>query len=79
MGTWTRHPWRPLVLTWCPAPTSPTFNAHITRESLPYLIYTIGTDLDTHVHVFQKAIQMNGEKNDVDIINLFCFTLKDAI
>jgi hypothetical protein len=29
--------------------------------------------------MFCKAIQANGEKNDVDIINLFCFTLRDAI
>jgi hypothetical protein len=26
-----------------------------------------------------EAIQVNGEKWDVDIMNLFCFTLKDAI
>jgi hypothetical protein len=36
-------------------------------------------DLNAHVHVFCKAIQANGENNDVDIINLFCFTLHDAI
>jgi hypothetical protein len=29
--------------------------------------------------VFWKAIQANGEKNDVDIVNLFYFTLKDVI
>jgi hypothetical protein len=79
MGIWTKHPWRPLVPTWYLAPTSPTLNAHITKKSLPYLIYTIGTDLDAHVHVFQKVIQTNGEKNDADIINLFYFTIKDAI
>jgi hypothetical protein len=36
-------------------------------------------DPNVHVHVFCKAIQANGKKNDVDIINLFCFTLHDAI
>jgi hypothetical protein len=39
----------------------------------------MGTNLDVHVHVFCKTIQANGEKNDVDIINIFCFTLCDAI
>jgi hypothetical protein len=36
-------------------------------------------DPNAHVLVFCKAIQANGEKNDVDIINLFCFTLRNAI
>ncbi len=31
------------------------------------------------MYAFCKAIQANGEKNDVDIINMFCFTLCDAI
>jgi len=39
----------------------------------------MGTDPNVHVHVFCNVIQANGEKNDVDIINLFCFTLHDAI
>jgi hypothetical protein len=29
--------------------------------------------------VFRKAIQVNGEKWDADIMNLFCFTLRDVI
>ncbi len=29
--------------------------------------------------MFRKAIQANGEKQDVNIMNLFCFTLMDAI
>jgi hypothetical protein len=49
------------------------------QKSLPYLIYSVGIDLDAHVWVFWKAIQTNGERNDSDIINLFCFTLRDAI
>jgi hypothetical protein len=36
-------------------------------------------DLDVHVRIFHKAIHANGEKNDVDIINLFCFTICNAI
>jgi len=36
-------------------------------------------NIDAHVHVFRKAIQANGEKYDVNIVNLFCFTLHDPI
>jgi hypothetical protein len=36
-------------------------------------------DLHAHVRVFHKATQANGEKNDVNIVNFFCFTLCDAI
>jgi hypothetical protein len=39
----------------------------------------VGTNLDAHVWVFRKANQANEERNDPDIVNLFCFTLKDAI
>jgi dynactin complex subunit len=49
------------------------------QKSVPYLIYSVRTSLDAHVKVFQKAIQVNGERNDLNIINLFCFTLRDAI
>jgi hypothetical protein len=37
----------------------------------PTPIYIAGTNLDVHVHNFRKAIQVNGEKKDVDIVNLF--------
>ncbi len=36
-------------------------------------------DPNVHVRVFCKAIQANGEKKYVDIINLFYFTFCDAI
>jgi hypothetical protein len=29
--------------------------------------------------VFRKVIQANGEKQDADIMTMFCFTLRDAI
>jgi hypothetical protein len=48
-------------------------------KSLPYPIHSARTDVDAHVRVFWKAIQTNGEKNDLDIINLFCLTLRNAI
>jgi hypothetical protein len=49
------------------------------RKSVPYPIYIVGIDLDAHVRVFKKAIQANGEKNDFDIVNMLCFTLRDGI
>jgi hypothetical protein len=38
----------------------------------------VGTNPDVHVRIFCKAIQADRENNDVDIINLFCFTLHDT-
>jgi hypothetical protein len=32
-------------------------------------------DRDVHIKVFKKAIQTNGEIMEVDIINMFGFTL----
>jgi hypothetical protein len=49
------------------------------QKSLSYPIYKAGTNLDAHVRVFRKAINANGEKDDANIINLFCFTLHDTI
>jgi hypothetical protein len=43
------HLWRPCVLIWYPTPIGPALSAYITRKSLPYLIYTIGTNPNTHV------------------------------
>jgi hypothetical protein len=51
-------------------PSLPTM-APTNQKSLPYPIYSAKTDLDAHVRVFQKAIQANGERNDVDIITYF--------
>jgi hypothetical protein len=42
-------------------------------------IYNVRNDLDAHVQVLQKAIEANGERNDLNIVNIFCFTLRDAI
>jgi hypothetical protein len=49
------------------------------QKSLPYPTYSARINPNAHVRVFQKAIQANGERNDLDIVNLFCFTLNDAI
>ncbi len=48
-------------------------------KSLPHPMYNVWTNPNGHVQVFQKAIQANGERNDLDIVILFCFTLRDAI
>jgi hypothetical protein len=49
------------------------------RKLLSYPIYSIRIDIDAHVWVFWKAIQVNGEKQNVDIVNLVCFTLRYVI
>jgi hypothetical protein len=37
--------------------------------------FYVGTNPNAHVQLFKKVIQANGEKRDVDIRNLFSFTL----
>ncbi len=49
------------------------------QKSLPDPTYSVGTNPNAHVRVFMKAIQNNGERNDLNIVKLFCFTLKDVI
>jgi len=46
---------------------------------LQYPTYVKDTNLDVHIKVFKKAIKANGETMEVDIMNLFRFTLKDSI
>jgi len=36
-------------------------------------------DLDVHAKVFKVANRANGETNDVEIVNLFNFTLTDNV
>ncbi len=47
--------------------------------SLNYLEYVKDFDLDAHVKIFKVAIKANSETNDVEILNLFNFTLKDIM
>jgi hypothetical protein len=35
------------------------------------------SDPNVHVKVFKVAIKTNGETKDIEIINMFSFTLKD--
>jgi hypothetical protein len=48
-------------------------------KKLQYPTYVKDIDPDAHIKVFKKAIKTNGEMVEVDIINLFGFTLKDNI
>jgi hypothetical protein len=76
---WLGSPWN----SWCPpwySPLAPiTHVAPSSRKSLLYPIYSVGTYPNAHVWVFWKAIQANGEERKVNIMNLFCFTLRNAI
>jgi hypothetical protein len=47
-------------------------------KSLPYNIYNAKIDPNAHVNIFRKAIQANGEKNDVDIIKKNKFTFHNV-
>jgi hypothetical protein len=46
---------------------------------LQYPTFVKGTNLDVHIKVFKKAIKINGETMEANIINLFGFTLKNNI
>jgi hypothetical protein len=48
-------------------------------RKLQYPTYVKDIDLDVHIRVFKKAIKANGETMEIDIINMFGFTLKDNI
>jgi hypothetical protein len=48
-------------------------------KKLQYPIYVKDNDSDAHIKVFKKAIKVNGEIVEADIINLFGFTFRDNI
>jgi len=48
-------------------------------KKLQYPTYVKDTDPNAHIRVFKKAIIVNGETVEFDIINLFGFTLYDSI
>jgi hypothetical protein len=51
----------------------------LSYKKLQYPTHVKNIDLDPHIRVFKNAIKANGEIVEVDIINLFGFTLKDNI
>jgi hypothetical protein len=68
-------PWnQPFVVQLVPKPT-----IKLPYKKLQYPTYVKDTDPNVHIIMFEKAIKANGEIVEVDIINLFGFTLKDSI
>jgi hypothetical protein len=58
-------PWYPTLTT---KPTS-----KLPYQKLQYPTYMKDTNPNTHIKVFKKAIRINGEIVEADIINLFGF------
>jgi hypothetical protein len=48
-------------------------------KKLQYPTYVKDIDLNVHIKVFKKAIKINDEMVEADIINLFGFTIRDCI
>ncbi len=68
-------PWyQPLVVQLVSEPTT-----KLPYRKLQYPTYVKDIDLDVHIRVFKKAIKVNGETVESDIINLFSFTPHDSI
>jgi hypothetical protein len=68
-------PWyQPLVVQLVSEPTT-----KLPYKKLQYPTYVKNINPNAHIKVFKKAIKANGEIVEVDIINLFGFTLKDNI
>jgi hypothetical protein len=68
-------PWyQPLVVQPVSKPTT-----KLPYKKLQYPTYVKDTDLDVHIKVFKKAIKINGEIMEANIINLFGFTFRDNI
>jgi hypothetical protein len=44
-----------------------------------YLEYVKDSNLDVHVRIFKAAIRTNSKTNDVEIVNLFSFTISDIV
>lgn len=51
----------------------------IDKKVLPYPIYVFGFELNAHIQVLRKAITIDGEHNNMDIVNLLCFSFHDDI
>jgi hypothetical protein len=49
------------------------------RRSFNYLEYVKDSDLNVHVKIFKVAIKANTEIDDVEIVNMFIFTLKNIM
>jgi len=60
-----------------PIQTKPT--SKLPYRKLQYPTYVKDTDLDAHIRIFKKSIKVSGEIMEVNIINLFGFTLRNNI
>jgi len=68
-------PWyQPLVVQLVLEPTT-----KLPYRKLQYPTYVKYIDPSVHIKVFKKAVKVNGETMEADIINLFGFTFKDNI
>jgi hypothetical protein len=68
-------PWyQPFIVQLVPKP--PT---KLPYRKLQYPTYVKDTNPDAHIRMFKKAIKANGEIVEVNIINMFGFTLKNNI
>ncbi len=76
---WLGSSWMTWYLPWYSMAPSLPLMIPTNQKSLAYPIYNVGTKPNAHIWVFQKVIQANGEGNDLNISNLFCFTLRDVI
>jgi hypothetical protein len=51
----------------------------IDKKVVPYPIYDLGFELNAHIQMLKKAITIDGEHNNMDIVNLLCFSFHDDI
>ncbi len=51
----------------------------LSYKKLQYPIYIKDINPNVHIRIFRKAIKINGEIVEANIINLFGFILKDNI
>jgi len=79
IGPWVKPTWNPWYPLWYLIQPLIAPNPSPSREFLPYPIYNARMDPNTHIRMFHKAIHTNGEKINVDVVNLFYFTFHDAI
>jgi hypothetical protein len=49
------------------------------RQPLNYHEYVKDSDPNAHVRIFKIVIRANNEIDDVEIVNIFSFTLKDIV
>jgi hypothetical protein len=63
------QPWYKSVLVQS-APTN-----ELPYQKLQYPTYVKDVDSDAHIKIFKNVVRANGETMEVDIINMFGFTL----